>query len=372
MDVGIIQETFDVVISSAGYRHLASRAPATIQAGRAQFLTAQEAAAAATAKRPVQVFAQQAEGALTATAQTGMIDLDASPGADGDTPATTTNLLARYLVIREGEEFEFSAHATSVLFYVIRGSGRSFQESEVIEWNAGDVFVFPGGESILNEAPHSDAVLFVITDEPFVSMTGCRVPPREEARCKSTHFTTKAIQARLEDMVEQSDRKPAACEEKARHVVTEESDDAVQGENSAQRSEAAEAGPAAVSADEPALQQAPEAADILTFVSAQFEGIGSVAPTISAAIEMLAAGAQTQPRCHDAETIFLPLRGEAACFMVGSERVDCRRNTAILMPAGTGYARHNGGEGRSFSFVIHDRGPRPVRTRQSDPDGRAD
>ena len=155
-------------------------------------------------------------------------------------------------------------------------------------------------------------------------------------------------------------------------MVTEESDDAVQGENSAQRSEAAEAGPAAVSADEPALQQAPEAADILTFVSAQFEGIGSVAPTISAAIEMLAAGAQTQPRCHDAETIFLPLRGEAACFMVGSERVDCRRNTAILMPAGTGYARHNGGEGRSFSFVIHDRGPRPVRTRQSDPDGRAD
>ena len=359
-----------MVISSAGYRHLASRAPATIQAGRAQYLTAQEAAAAAAVKEPVQVFAQQAQQAFAASAPTGMIDLDTSSNAGGDAPATTGNLLARYLVIREGEEFEFSAQATSVLFYVIRGSGRSFQESEVIEWSAGDVFVFPGGESILNEAPQGDAVLFVITDEPFVSMTGCRVPPREDARCKSTHFTVKAIQARLEDMVEQHNRELAAAEEKVLRVDAAARDDAAQGENAAQHSEAGDPGSVAAKVDEPALQQASAEADILVFASSQFEDIGCVAPTFSAAIEMLVGGAHTQPHCHDAETIYLPLKGEAAHITLGPERVDCQRNTAILMPSGAGYALHNGGEGRFFSFFIQDRGPRPVRTRQSDADDR--
>lgn len=345
-----------MVISSAGYRHLVSRAPATIQAGRAQYLTAQEAATTHAARKSAQLFAQQAEKAFAASAQTGMIDLDTSLNADGDSPATTRNLLARYLVIREGEEFEFSAHATCLLFYVIKGSGRSFQEDEVIQWGSGDVFVFPGGEPILNEAPATDAVLFVVTDEPFVSMTGCSVPSRENARCKSTHYAAKTIQAKLEDMVEQRERELAARKATAELKEMAEDKDTVEHSDLAEHSDSVEGETIAAGAE-------PE---ILIFTSSEFENVGGVAPTLSAAIEMLDGGAQTQPHRHDVDTISLCLKSAGAYSMVETDRIEWKRNTVILTPAGASHCLHNVGDSRIFSFFVQDCGPRPVRTWQSD------
>ncbi|MDX1440670.1 MAG: hypothetical protein R3284_12280, partial [Rubricoccaceae bacterium] len=203
-----------MIISSASYRRLASRAPATIQGGRAQYLSVGEAARV-DARPSAHVFTDEAAKAFGAAAQTGVIDLDWSSGLGSSAPATTRNLLARYLVIREGEEFEFSAQATSVLFYVIKGSGRSFQEDEVIEWKSGDAFLFSGGAAILNEAPGSDAVLFVVTDEPFVMMTGCSVPSFEESPVKPTHFEARTIVARLQDIQAQREEMPAQQEDPA-------------------------------------------------------------------------------------------------------------------------------------------------------------
>lgn len=308
-----------MIISSASYRHLASRAPATIQGGRAQYLTIEEAAGVNAAETSACVFNDEAEKAFGAAAQTGMVDLDLSSNAGGGSPATTRNLLARYLVIREGEEFQFSAQATSVLFYVIKGSGRSFQEDEVIEWAKGDAFLFPGGESILNEAPGTNAVLFVVTDEPFVSMTGCPVPPREQARVKSTHYTARTIDGQLDDMAAQSGQ---------------------------------------------AASQA-----ILIFGNAQFERIGSVAPNMNAGIATLAPGAQQRPHCHDSDTISLCLECEGVHSLIEGDRIDWVANSAILTPAGASHSQHSSGESRMFSFFVQDRGPRPVRTWEP---GRAD
>lgn len=308
-----------MVISSASYRRLASRAPATIQGGRAQYLTVDEAAGADAAKPSAHVFADEAKQAFDADAHTGMIDLDRSSNPGGGSPATTRNLLARYLVIREGEEFEFSAQATTVLFYVLKGNGRSFQESEVIEWNTGDAFLFPGGDSILNEAPGGDAVLFVVTDEPFVSDTGCSVPSREDSRVKSTHYVAKTVAARLEDMESQRDAMAAKPE------------------------------------------QAP-AQTILIFGSSQFEHLGSVTPTMSAGIATLAAGAEQRPHRHDAETISLCLECEGVYSMIEGNRIDWVTNTALLTPACALHSQHSNGESRMFSFFVQDRGPRPIRT----------
>lgn len=354
-----------MVISSAGYRHLASRTPATIQAGRAQYLTAQEAAAADVAKAPVQVFAQQAEKAFAAATQSGMIDLDTSPHAGGDSPATTPNLLARYLVIREGEEFEFSARATCVLFYVIKGSGRSFQEDEVIEWSAGDVFAFPGGESILNEAPGGDAVLFVVTDEPFVSMTGYSVPSLEDSRCKSTHFVARTIQSRFEDMVAKRDKDLLAArqEAKKRDDTTERSESA-ESKETGQAVELVEPGGMAAGEQGQTPPAEADEPEILMFASSGFESIGCVAPSFSAGIVMLAGGAQTQPHRHDADTISLCLKCENVHSMIETDRIDWKRNTVILTPAGALHSQHNGGESWMFSFFVQDRGPRPIRTWQ--------
>jgi mannose-6-phosphate isomerase-like protein (cupin superfamily) len=298
-----------------------------------------------------------------------MIDLDNSLDPNGDTPATTRNLLARYLVIREGEEFELSAQATSVLFYVIKGNGRSFQEDEVIEWGAGDVFVFPGGESILNEAPGRDALLFVVTDEPFVSMTGCTVPSREGARCKSTHFVAKTIQSRFEDVEEKRKRQRAAAdqerlkheEDAAAHAETEVRAETGANEGTAMRDHVTGPENGAAGKAEQSRPAVPEEPAILVLASSGFESLGCVAPTFSAGIMMLVAGAQQQTHRHDADTISLSLRCDGVYSVIDGVRHDCKRHTATLTPAGVSHARHNAGESTAFSFFVQDRGPRPVR-----------
>ncbi len=301
-----------MVISSESYRRLASRAPATVQGARAQYLAADQAPDFTASNAPAHVFAEEAGKAFDAAAVTGLIDLDLSETRGFACPATTPNLLARYLVIRDGEEFELAARATSVLCYAITGSGRSFQEDEVIEWRAGDAFLFPGGEPILSEAPAGNAVLFVVTDEPFVSMTGAIVPSMEDARVRSTHFVGRTIAARLEDMAKGAEQTPAQT--------------------------------------------------ILNFASAAFEGSGCVAPLMAAGIATLAPGTDQPSHCHDADTLSLCLQCEGVYSTIGADRIDWVINAAILTPAGAAHSQHNTGQSGMFSFFVQDRGPRPVRT----------
>jgi len=189
-----------MIISSESYRRLVSRAPATIQAGRAQYLTSPQTAPLNVSEPHAHIFSEGAGRAFEPSAPTGMHDLDRSSELGTAYPATTANLLARYLVLREGEEHEFLVQATSVLCYVIKGSGRAFREDEVIEWTAGDAFLYPGGQPLLFEAPDSDAVLFVVTDEPFLASLGCVAPPDDDAKVQSAHYTAKTIAAQFEDM----------------------------------------------------------------------------------------------------------------------------------------------------------------------------
>jgi len=300
-----------MVMSSSGFRHLVSRAPATIQATRAQYLP-QIPAAEVKTSTPAQVFVDEAARAFDSAAQTGTIELDRGSEMGLGYPATTTNLLARYLVLREDQELEFEVKASSVLCYAIKGSGRSFQEDEVIEWNEGDVFLLPGGVTILNEAPNGDAVLFVVTDEPLLAALGCAAPSFEEAQVKSTHYTAKTIAAQLEDMGSR--------------------------------------------AGEPATQA------VLAFASSQYEQRGCVATAIGAGIATMEAGADQVLHCHDADTISLGLACESVHAVVEGDQIDWVENAAMLTPAGAAHSQHNRGEQRLFSFYVQDRGPRDART----------
>jgi gentisate 1,2-dioxygenase len=300
-----------MVMSSSGFRHLVSRAPATIQAGRAQYLTKPPVAGAESSAQ-AHVFADQATRAFDPGAQTGLIELDRGEQMGVDYPATTANLLARYLVLREGDEFELEVQASSVLCYAMKGSGRSFQEDEVIEWTQGDVFLMPGGVTILNEAPNGDAVLFVVTDEPLLGALGCSTPPFDEAQVMSAHYTARTIAAQLEDI-------------------------------------GARAGESATQAN-------------LGFASSQFEGRGCVAPAIGAGIATLEPGADQSPHCHDVDTISLGLECESVHALVEDVQIDWIANAAMLTPAGAVHSQHNRGEQRLFSFYVQDLGPRNVRT----------
>jgi len=125
---------------------------------------------------------------------TGVTPLDLSGDlglASG--PATSPALLASFVCIGTGEQLETRATATSELFIVLRGSGRSTIGDHVLAWGEGDLFVVPCGDGAVHEAD-DDAAFYWVTDEPLLRYLG--VAPIE-ARFAPTYFPAARLAAEL-------------------------------------------------------------------------------------------------------------------------------------------------------------------------------
>ena len=94
---------------------------------------------------PARQFLAERDRAFAQNTPTGMIALDASSDLGTAYPATTPALLLRYMKIRAGEALHAALTASGEIYYVMRGSGESSKGSDTIAWNAGDLFLFPGG-----------------------------------------------------------------------------------------------------------------------------------------------------------------------------------------------------------------------------------
>src|SRR5581483_9152054 len=84
--------------------------------------------------------------------------------------------------------------ATSELFYVVRGTGRTVLDGGVIRWEAGDVVVLPAGVGAEHEAA-VDATLYHVSDAPLLAYLGVR-PAR--ARFAPTVFRHGRLAAELD------------------------------------------------------------------------------------------------------------------------------------------------------------------------------
>jgi gentisate 1,2-dioxygenase len=116
---------------------------------------------------PIRKFAAAAVG------PTGVTPLDLSDELGTPWPATSPALLASFLTIAVGEALRTEPLATSELYYVIRGAGRSSIDGGVIPWAEGDVFVLPAGGVVKHEAT-ADAVLYHVNDSPLLAYLGAR------------------------------------------------------------------------------------------------------------------------------------------------------------------------------------------------------
>ncbi len=106
------------------------------------------------------------------------LDLSSELGCAG--PATGPTVSASYLRICANESLTSSSLASSQLYYVIRGKGRSASEYGVIEWRQGDVFVLPESGPVKHTAD-DDTALYHVNDEPLVTYLGSRpATPRFE------------------------------------------------------------------------------------------------------------------------------------------------------------------------------------------------
>lgn len=118
---------------------------------------------------------------------------DLSAALRTDWPATAPGLLASFLRILPGTSLCTRARASSQMFYVIRGAGRTRSRHGALAWSRGDLMAFPGGGDLAHEAS-ADAALYAVSDEPLLRFLGAE--PAEE-RFRPTLHAAAAMQAAL-------------------------------------------------------------------------------------------------------------------------------------------------------------------------------
>lgn len=131
---------------------------------------------------------------------TRIIPLDISDRLDCEGPATSPALCANFVRILAGDTLSTSFNATSQLFYVMRGRGRTEFEGATIPWATGDFVALPAGQVAYHYAV-TDTALYLIQDEPLLQYLGAKA---DVQRFKPTLYTSEASLKELEKVREEA------------------------------------------------------------------------------------------------------------------------------------------------------------------------
>jgi len=110
---------------------------------------------------------------LHETGGTRIIPLDISEKLGCEGPATSPALCANFVHILAGEELSTNFNATSQMFYVMRGSGRTEFDGMDIPWKMGDFVVLPIGKETRHFAD-TDSAFYLVHDEPLLRYLGAK------------------------------------------------------------------------------------------------------------------------------------------------------------------------------------------------------
>jgi quercetin dioxygenase-like cupin family protein len=102
-----------------------------------------------------------------------IIPLDLAHKLETSHPATGPNLLAHFVHIAAGEELPTSCHASSQVFYVIRGAGYSVIDGKKLSWKSGDFFALPVTGEIRHRASE-DSAFYWVNDQPLMDFLGAK------------------------------------------------------------------------------------------------------------------------------------------------------------------------------------------------------
>ncbi len=116
---------------------------------------------------PIQPF----PASLHEQGETRVITLDLSAELGTPYPATAPNLLANYIRICSGEQIRTAVAATSEVYFVMRGSGRTETADGVIHWRRGDAFTLPCNSGVTHIAD-ADSALYWSHDAPLLQYMG--------------------------------------------------------------------------------------------------------------------------------------------------------------------------------------------------------
>ncbi len=102
---------------------------------------------------------------------TRIIPFDLSKSLDISYPATSPNLMANFIKINPNDTLKTQAQATSQMFFVIRGAGKTQMSEGTIEWKEGDLFTLPAVPDALHTAT-KDSALYWVHDGPLLNYLG--------------------------------------------------------------------------------------------------------------------------------------------------------------------------------------------------------
>jgi gentisate 1,2-dioxygenase len=142
---------------------------------------------------------------------TRLVPLDLSASLGVAYPATGPALLAAFMVLEPEESLTTEPDATSELYHVLEGSGRTAFESAAttgrpgggtIAWGPGDFVTLPAGCTSRHTAGATRALLYRVTDAPLLAYLGVTPGP---ARFAPTRYDGATARARLAEVEAEPD-----------------------------------------------------------------------------------------------------------------------------------------------------------------------
>lgn len=259
---------------------------------------------------PPHVFLAERARALSAPSSTSLITLDLSRTLNINFPATTPLILSRYARIAAGDTLTTEFRASTELYYVIAGTGRtSFGAAgrETLQWDPGDVFCLPGGGVTRHRAGSEAAVLWVTTNEPQLALEGCAPPAPAEGPIQAAHYPGSEIRRQL--LAVYLDSRAASMPGKS-----------------------------------------------VNLGNAALEVSRTTTPSFTLAMNSLLPGEAQRAHRHNAVAVTLVVAGERCYSMIDGERVDWTRHAVMITPPGTLHSHHNSGNEVALFLIVQDGG----------------
>lgn len=279
-------------------------APKTAAEKRARFYNPSNAYNAKLPEVPNHTFSEEAALATAKDTSTGFIACDLATQLRTKYPATTPNLLVRYLRIKKGEMAEFMFNATAIMIYAIYGNGRLEAGSERIEWAAGDVMTIVGqtpGEFYAAE----DSVLWVVTNEPQLAFERTKAPYYQDGSI--VHYPRAEIERQFEIIYDASH-----------------------------------------SEKDPGLQ--------VIFSSESEAETKGVSPGVMFGLNSLPPGAVQRSHVHAAAAVTLIVECENCFSHTGGVHKKWRQWDTTITPPYAPHSHHNEGGGRAYFLNVQDAG----------------
>jgi gentisate 1,2-dioxygenase len=280
--------------------------PATLAEKRGRFFNSGNAFLVDRPPVPDAVFTEEPLLALNPATPTSLIACDLSKALETAFPATAPLVLARYARIGQGETLVTDFAATGSIWYVIRGTGTSDGGGERIEWAAGDIFILPGGAEDVHRAS-TDAVLWVVTNEPQLAFEGARPARKDAAPIEAVHYRAEEIHRQLDRIY-----------------------DVAKGDDTA--------------------------GFAIIFSSEKQEAIRNIMPTLTLGLNSLPPGESQRAHRHNSVALALVIQGEKCWSTVDGRRKEWAPWATTVTPPTAVHSHHNGGDRRALFLIVQDGG----------------